>query len=237
MARGKTLINILNSVRAEARLSLQPAHNTQVRDSHVLLIQREQERLWEDFAWPHMRGLRLQPLSAGQYKYDNPTDLAIDRIEKVEAKVDGIWIELINGIRAEEYASYDSALDQRSWPPRRWQVTEDDQIEVWPIPDTNGVVATQEAYLRLTGIRQLGEFVDDTDTADLDDRLLVLYVAGGILAASGAKDAQLKLEAANRHYSKLKGSQMKTKSFNMFGTTNVRRHAAPRINTFRPPST
>ena len=61
--RGKTLESILNSVRAEARLSLLPANNNQVRDSHVILIQREQERLWEDYNWPHLRVRHLRHVS------------------------------------------------------------------------------------------------------------------------------------------------------------------------------
>lgn len=219
MARGKTLEDILNSVRAEARLSLAPAANSQVHDTQVLLIQREQERLWEDYNWPHLRVEKTFALQAGQYEYAVPDTLSIDRVEKIEVYDGSYWRPLIPGIGPNQFSLYETALDQRSWPVRHWRPTDDDQIEVWPIPSQNGDATTLDGYLKVTGIRNLNTFIADNDRADLDDRLISLYVAGGILAATGAKDAQLKLEAANKLYSRLKGKQIKTQSFNMFGTT------------------
>lgn len=223
MARGKTLEEILNGVRAEARLSLAPAANIQVRESHIVLIKREMERLWEDFNWPHMRVREMIPLQAGQFEYSLPTTLSMDRVEKIELNEGGLWRPLCPEITSAQYSTYETALDERSWPVRNWQATDEDQIEVWPIPDQNADPATLEGYLKVTGIRNLNQFIADDDTADLDDRLIILYVAGGILAATGAKDAQLKFEAANKHYSKLKGKQTKSQSFNMFSTTIVRK--------------
>lgn len=217
--RGKTLEEILNGVRAEARMSLAPAANTQVRDSQIILVQREQERLWEDFNWPHLRVYEMFPLQAGQHEYEVPENLSMDRIEKIEVHDGSCWRPVHTGIGAAQYSLYETALDQRSWPVRNWQATDEDQIDVWPIPDQNGDPATLDGYLRVTGIRNLKSFYRDNDRADLDDRLITLYVAGGILAATKAVDAQLKLEAANKLYSKLKGRQVKTDSFNMFGTT------------------
>lgn len=232
--RGKSLEYILNGVRAEARLSLLPAHNTQVRDSQIKLIQREQERLWGDFNWPHLRVQRTIALAAGQYEYAVPSDLSIDRVETVHVKDGDDWRLLEPGIGQEHYSSYDSALDQRSWPVRCWQATEDDEIEVWPIPDTNGTAATLDGYLKVTGIRNLSDFVADTDLADLDDQLITLYCAGTILAATGAKDAQLKIEAANRLYSKLKGKQTKIAGFNMFSTVRTRKPRVHAITRYVP---
>lgn len=235
MARLATLEKILNGVRARARLSLLPAHNVQVRESQIILIQGEQDRLWGEFAWPHLRVQRLIPLQAGQREYAPPIDVTIDRIEKIEIKDGNEWVPLCPSISAANYTTYDSALDERSWPARAWQVSEQDKIEIWPIPDQNATEATQDGYLKVWGIRNLSPLVADSDRADLDDNMLELYVAGGLLAASGAKDAQLKLEAANRIYSRLKGAQVKTKSFNMFSTVNrtpVPRR--PRITRYVP---
>jgi hypothetical protein len=245
MARGKTLLKLLNDVRAEARLSLNPAMNIQTRDAHVNLIQREQERLWEDFAWPHLRVHRYLAPEAGQRYFDplaaineagdEVADLTIDRVERVEVKSDGVWLPLYPGIGPEHYAAHDSALDQRSWPPRRWALSEDDEIEIWPVPDQDATPADQNGMLRLTGIRSLRPLVEDSDVADLDDRMLVLFCAGSLLAASQAADAQMKLEAASRHYGRLKGSLTKTGSFNMFGTTEREKPRRPRIGTYKPP--
>lgn len=245
MARNKTLLKLLNDVRAEARLSLNSAHNVQVRDSHVNIIQREQERLWEDFAWPHLRVQRFLPLQAGQRFYDLASctnelgevkgDLSIDRVETIEVKTDGEWLRLGAGtIGAPQYAAHDSGLGERAWSPRLWKLSEDEQIEIWPVPDQDAG-PEQYGHLRITGIRNLRPLVSDDDRADLDDRLIVLYIAGSLLAASGAKDANLKLEAANRHYSRLKGSLTKGGSFNMFNTTNRRVAQRPYISRYRAP--
>lgn len=227
MARGQTLESILNKVRAKARLSLAPASNTQVRDSHILLIKTEQDRLWEDFAWPHLRVHYLLPLAAGQFTYSLPADaynandgtytLQMDRVEHIHVMDGARWRRLTPEITEADYNAYQTVLDERTWPVRAWQADDNDQIEIWPIPDENAVVDTKEGYLRITGIRDLRPLVADDDRADLDDELISDYVAGGLLAATGAKDAQLRLEAANKRYAKLKGKQTKTQSFTLFG--------------------
>lgn len=222
MARGKTLEWILNGVRAEARLSLAPAANIQVRDSHVLLIQREQERLWEDFNWPHLRVYETIPLQTGQYQYSLPDNLTMDRVEQIEVYDGGRWKPLRPEITDYDFSNYETTLDQRSWPAQAWRANDEDEIEIWPIPEQNADSVTLEGNLRVTGIRNLNTFVSAGDIADLDGRLIVLYVAAGILAADGAQDARLKMEAANKLYTKLKGKQTKTSSFNLFGTTTRR---------------
>ena len=52
MARGTTLLRLLDLYRAECRLSLNPAHNSGARDTQVSHIQRVQNWLWSDFDWP-----------------------------------------------------------------------------------------------------------------------------------------------------------------------------------------
>lgn len=248
MARNKTLEKLLTDTRAEARLSLDPAHNVQTRDSHINLIQREQERLWEDFAWPHLRVERFIPLQAGQRYYDTDAavmedgsapaqQIPIDRIEYIEVKSDGQWLPMEAGIGPEHYAAHDSALNERAWPPRRWKISENEDLEIWPIADSNAEASGQYGYLRITGIRALRPLAQTGDRADLDDRLITLYCAGALLAASGAKDANIKLEAASRHYGRLKGSLSKTSDFNMFGTTLRPFRQRPYISRYKPPVT
>ena len=243
MARGQTLESILNLMRAEARLSLSSSSNIQVAESHKLLLAREQKRLWEDYAWPHLRVHKLIALQAGQYLYDLPADdydasagtytLNIDRVEEIHVRDGGEWVKLHPDINELNYNEHETELDERAWPVRNWQTTSNDQIEVWPIPDTNGDASTLEGYLRITGIRDLRAFVADADRADLDDNLIALYVAAGQLASTGAKDAQLKLEAANKLYTKLKGKQTKTQSFNLYGTMNRLGRRGPRMRITR----
>lgn len=226
MARGQTLESILNLMRAEARLSLSPSANTSTTESHKLLLAREQRRLWEDFAWPHLRVYPNIALQAGQYEYDLPANdfdaeagtytLNIDRVEEIHVKDGGEWVLLRPEITEENYNVHETALDERDWPVRAWQATTNDQIEVWPIPDTNATASDLEGYLRVTGIRDLRPFVEDDDRADLDDHLIALYVAAEV--TTDKDHSRLKLEQANKLYTKLKGKQSKVRSFNMFNT-------------------
>lgn len=247
MARNLTLEKLLTDVRAEARLSLDPAHNVQTRDSHINLLQREQERLWDDFAWPHLRVHRFIPVEAGQRFYDTDAALMedgtppsqqipIDRIETIEIKSNGQWLPMEAGIQAEHYAAHDSALDERAWPPRRWRISENEDIEVWPVPDSDAG-AGQYGLLRITGIRALRPLVQNGDRADLDGRLITLYAAGAALAANGAKDANLKLEAAQRHYGRLKAALSKSPDFNMFGANARTPRSRPYVSRYKPPVT
>lgn len=218
MARGATLIKLLNDLRAEARLSMNTAHNAQDRDRQVIMLQRKQEWFWNDFAWPHLRVDRFIEVANGQRFYDMPNDLDIDRIQKIEIKADTAYQPLHWGIDAEHYAAWDSELDQRSWPPRRVKITENEQLEIWPISDSDYVSASQEGRIKVTGIRRLRPLIADNDEADLDDRLLVLHCAAEMLAAQGAPDAQVKIDQANTLYAKLRGGLMPRRTIRMFGS-------------------
>jgi len=206
MARGTTLERLLTDFRAEARISQKPAHNIVARDAQVVLLQRKQEWLWNEHDWPHLRVDRYIDLAAGQRYYDMPDDIDIDRIQRVAVRHDSIYYGLGASIEEQHYAAYDSDLDARSWPVQRWKITENTQIEVWPIPSENYDSDTLNGRLKITAIRRLNPLVNVADTADLDDRLIVLHAAAEHLASTGAKDAQLKLEQAEKLFVKLKGA-------------------------------
>lgn len=235
MARHTTLLRVLDMLRAEARLSMNPAHNRQVRDAHVNMLQRIQERLWDDFTWPHLRVQRLKPCSISQRYYATPNDIHIDNIEKIEVFDSGGWRPLLPGIFGEHYSAYNSDLNERAWPVMRWQIHEDEDIEIWPIADMNGDKTTMQGMLKFTGIRNLKPFVKDADRADLDDNLLVMFGAAELLAAQGAKDAQVKLDQANQIYRRQRGGLTPRKRFRMFGIGPAL--PAPRefITRYKPP--
>lgn len=235
MARHVTLVRILDQLRAEARLSMNPAHNRQVRDSHVNMLQRIQDRLWDDFDWPHLRVQRLVKVQAGQRYYDTPDDILIDNIENLQLFTSGGWQPLAPGIYPEHYSAHNSDLDERSFPVYRWQIHEDEDIEVWPISDTNGDPVTLEGMLKFTGIRNLKPFVQDADRADLDDRLIVMFGAAELLAAAGAKDAQLKLDQANAIYRRLRSGLTPRKRFRMFGIGPALPPQREFITQYKPP--
>lgn len=223
MARNTTLVKLLDLYRAECRISFNPAHNAQDRDRQVIHLQRVQEWLWEDFDWPLLRVFRTLPVQAGQRYYELPDDIHIDRISKIEIFHDEAYCPLRPGIDASHMTAYNSDRDERQWPPQRWQITEDEQLEVWPIPDSNADPVSLDGTLRITAIKNLPPLVADDDRAALDDRLIVLYAAAEYLASKGDKSANLKLEQAKARYGKLRGAQMPRRVFDMFGVNSQQR--------------
>lgn len=234
MARGLTLIKLLDNFRSEVKASLNPAHNNQVRDKQVAFLQSTQEWLWEDFTWPNLRAFRNYPLQAGQYLYDISSDFDIDRIEKIEAKINGRWVPLHPGIDAVHYLAHDTELGQRSSPVRRWRIAENEQIEVWPIPDENGDATTLDGYIKVTGIRRLRPLVADTDRCDLDGQLIVLYAAAKQLGNS--VEGKFALNLANKLLARQKGNLTPRRQFKMFGIGRVEMPCRPFVGHYKPPS-
>lgn len=222
MARNKPLLSLLQDYRAEIRASTNAAHNTSARETQVRLLRRVQETLWEDYDWPHMRVTRYVDLQAGQRYYQPPEDLSLDRLEKIEVRYGQLWVPLCHGIDASHYSTWDSELDERSWPVERWEVHEDREFELWPIPADNADPVSLEGRLKLEGIRNLRPLVADDDLADLDDRLIVLFAAAETLAASGAQDAPLKLKAAQDRKASLTQNFSKMHRFSLYGSSGAK---------------
>lgn len=252
MARNQTLLKILTDMRGEARLSMNSSHNLGDRDAQIGLLQREQERLWADHDWPHLMVSRYLPAEAGRRYYDPRAgfnerwepkgDLSMERISDVAIFDGHLWRTLNYGIGDHMRFSHDSLAGEVSWPPRAWQRYEGEVLEIWPMPDESGVPSfdqsvppEMQAVIRIRGVRDLRPFRDDDDRADLDDRLLALYGGAAILAEAGAKDTNLKLEAAQRHYLRIKGDQDQREPFSLFGTRAVQHVPRPYVSRYRRP--
>lgn len=230
MARNRTLISLLQDYRVEVGASTNPAHNANARDAQVYALQKTQERLWRKHDWPHLRVRRFIDLQAGQRYYDSrgakledgtpAADMGIERLETIEVRWGEEWHPLVPGITAEHYSTWDSDLDERTWPVERWQVYENEQFEIWPIPADNADTVTLDGRLRLTGIRDLLPFVADDDRADLDDDLIVKWGALKSLSRSGSKDAQVVLDEAKQIESDLTQGFSKLKTFSLSGKTD-----------------
>ncbi|MFY9292822.1 MAG: hypothetical protein WAP03_19325 [Methylorubrum rhodinum] len=217
MARGRLLTTLLDDFRAECRLSLNPAQNAQDRQRQVRHLQRVQQWLYDDFDWPHLRVERTLRVEAGVRYYSLSDDIELERLREVQVRDASRWCICAPGIDVAQYAAYDSDEDERSWPVERWAIRENAQIELWPVPDRTSAATGFDGTLRLIGIRRLGRLVDDSDTADLDDRLIVLFAAAEALAANGAKDAGVKLDAAQRLYTKIRGDLTPRRRTKLFG--------------------
>lgn len=237
MARKTSLVHLLDMLRVEARISLNPAHNADDRQHQVEKLQRVQETLWEEFDWPHLRVERRVNCQAGQRYYDPHADIPLDRIETIEFFSDGGWRKVLPGIDSAHYAAWNSDLDERSWPIRRFKIHEDEDIEMWPISDKDADPTTLEGVIKYTGIRKLKPLVQDSDRADLDDRLIVLFAAAEILAGRGAKDAKLKMNMADSKLNRLRSRMTPRKSFQMYGTGETKPLKRMAITQYRPPVT
>ncbi|CAB5178655.1 hypothetical protein UFOVP156_21 [uncultured Caudovirales phage] len=217
MARNVTLGELIDDLRAEAGHSLQANLGTAMREVLVKVLQRQQRRLWDDYDWAFLRVQRNVFTQNGQRYYDLPADMKLENIERVEFKWGNQWQPLTSGIGGQQYSEFDSDKDIRSMPVYRWQPSENDQIEVWPIPSQDADTATLSGAIRFVGKRNLRPFIAQSDQADLDDTLLVLFSAAEILSREKADDAKLKLSMAERHYARLKGRSSNSDTFSLSG--------------------
>mgnify|MGYP001235675984 CR=1 FL=1 len=220
MARGTTLGELIDDLRAEVGHSVQASLGKAMRDVLIVVLQRTQRRLWNDYSWPFLRVKRDISMATGQRYYSLPADVTFERIERVEFKWGDRWEAMDYGIGTEELNQWDSDRDIRSWPIYRYDAYDNSgttQLEVWPVPSTNADASTGSGNVRIHGIRNLGNFISSSDKAELDDQLLVLYAASEILARQKQPDAQAKLSQANAHYMRLKARSSKTDTFILGG--------------------
>ena len=200
MARGTSLSQLRDQLRAEIGASPNPAMGTNAVHQMNLLLARTQERLWADFDWPLFSVSRDIELKDGQRYYAFPNSLDFGRINQTEVKYSGVWRPMEYGIGNADYNFMDSDEGERQDPALKWSTYEGGtQFEVWPIP------ASDDMTLRFTGIRKLAPLIADTDVCELDDHLLTLYAAAELLSHNKSPDAPAKLNLANVHYARLRG--------------------------------
>lgn len=237
--RGATLTHLLALYRQEARLAQDPGLNRGDEPAQIQHIQRVQDDLWSEYDWPHLRVNRDFPAQLGQRYYDMPADVDIDRIIELKFRDGANWYPIRPGINYAEYSVTDSDLGVTAWPIRKWTISEDEMIEVWPVPNRNGSIVLNTTYdgvIRVVGIKKLSPLVAPSDTADIDDKLIAMFCGAERLAASGAKDAQFKLDKANARLARLRGNLATERTINMFSTLAPR---GPNYNrrsvTYKPP--
>ena len=197
MPSGIQLRELIRGVRAEAGHSLSEAHGQAKRETLAYLLQRKQRSLWRAHDWPLLTHYWDQTFEAGDRYINYPDDVDPNRVNKVEHQWDSSWFLIPHGISMEDRSLYDSDGGERSDPLRKWQhywipgmtVDQLGQMELYPIPASDGTV-------RVHGHARLASLVDDDDICTLDSDMLVLYVAGELLARSAKADSELKLREA-----------------------------------------
>lgn len=238
MARNRTLLGLVRDVRIAARISLNDAHLSADKKERIVQdLQETQEWLWADYNWPHLVVRRDIPLQAGVRFYEPPTDVDLTRIIDIKTSWDTDWFKIENNLTEYDYSLYDSENDERYSPALKWRFWENEEIEIWPLPSENGDPATKDNYIRITGIRNLTDLVDDNDTADLDGLLLVWYTAGRYLQTKKDPRAETLLAQANIRYGRLKANQASGSTFKMFSPRRLssdRPRFDPYINYRKP---
>lgn len=200
MARGKQLLDLIAQLRAETGRTQDVSIGTDEVENLKHLLRRTQEVLYDDYEWPFLRVERSINLSAGQRHYDFPTDLDFDNIQVAKYKYGNVYTELTRGITFDDFSTFDSNNDERSSPALKWDVRNTgsgEQLEIWPIPNEANTV-------HFFGTKKLSPLIQESDRADLDDRLIVLFAAAEILARQKSKDAQAKAQQAERRLLKLR---------------------------------
>lgn len=219
---------MLSLLRAEARISPNVAHGSHTIPTHVALLRRVQEELYDAYAWPLLHTVGDVSLSPGERYSAFPSLLDYPGIVAAFARNAGTrWAELEFGIGIEQYNDVDSDGGATAQIVRRWrpylsplaEQVHTNMFEVWPVPDVPTTV-------RFTGKRRLMPLNDpNTDVSTLDGPLVVLHAAAEILAGQKAEDAALKLEKARARFSNLKARQsvQDNRRLNLSAPTSGRR--------------
>jgi len=214
MARGTTLANLRAMVLAEIGDYNSP--NTTRQGEINTLLSDKQKWLGSEYSWPFLEQFWDQPVGANTQYPAFPTvndsglgetvAINFERPVLVQTFWNQIYLDMDYGIGSEEYNYLNFALQQQSDPIQRWRFRTDtsetvspDTFEVWPVPVTPQTV-------RFTGQRTMLTLTANSDKADLDDMLLVYFVAGEMLLRSKQEDGNLKLGLAKQRLEKLRGA-------------------------------
>ena len=211
MARGTTLANLRALLKSE--LGDTQETNDFVDAEYNRLLATEQKNYANMFDWPFLQHRWDISCVAGTRFVALPTSDILsltvspnfERPVLAERYFNTKYWKLDYGITSVQYNWRNSDLAEALDPIQRWMLVGNvnetspytNKIEVWPIPVTAQTV-------RLTGQRDLKALLSDSDTADLDDLLLVYTVAANRLLLRGQSNAQMKLAQAERHLAKLR---------------------------------
>lgn len=203
MARNTQLIQLVGMLREEIGRATSVAVGVDDLPALKNKLRRTQETLYDDYDWPFLRQIfPLKPLNAKQQYYDFPAGLNLERVEKVVVWYANLPRNVERGIGEREYAIFNPYLGVTSEPMQRWDVRwtgTSEQMEAWPIPSGN------DQQVGFTGIRALRPLIQDSDVADLDDQLIVLYTASELLARQGSKNASAVADAAKLRLTTVRG--------------------------------
>lgn len=224
MARGTTVNTLVEMLRRELKIAENPALAQNVRPAHINALRSAQVRLWQEFDWPFKIIRRDVTLSAGERYYALPANLDFENIRDAQVLWSSLWFPIERGINEQDYNYINSDNGARLDPVRKWQIyndpdTNSDMIEMWPIPVSNG------GLVRFRGVKKLSNFVSNSDTADLDDDLLVLHAAIDFI--TNPRDVAKAQAKATRHYMNLRRNTSDNATIVSGGGRDPRQHIRP----------
>lgn len=219
--RGVTLATLVTKLKSEIGESLD-ASATGKDLAFQQLLDNKQAWLASEFDWPFLQhrwdvacGVASRYLTFPTVESDEGATVAInfERPVMVEVKFNERWQKVKYGIGGAEFNSNDSDLNLVLDPVQKWRFATDtseaanpDQFEIWPMPATGQT-------LRFTGQRAITPMVVGTNTttngankADLDDMLIVYFVAAELLARADQADSQLKASLAQERMRQVRAS-------------------------------
>lgn len=213
MSVGTSLVELVDQLRYEIGASTGAGQGVNTRDAQRQLLRSTQQRLWLEWAWPHMKVETDEALLPGQRYYTFDPRLDFTRTEWVKVRYSTQWqrVDFLADF-APLYNISDSDADVRRDPVEIWRHYEDGQYEVWPVP-------ASAQTLRFRGVRNLSPLTQDANTADLDDRVIVLFAAAKHQKRVNAADADNVLAEANSHLIRLKAGGVKSDTIIIGGGT------------------
>ena len=202
MSTGATLADLIADVQLELGHSTNLAIGQQFRGHLTHRIQREYERLYRDFSWPHLRQWVDLPTIAGTKIYTLPLmggdQLTIEDVREVYTNWGNIFEPLKRGIEIEDYNAFNSDIGSKSDPAIKWEPRSEKTFELWPVP------ASAAQKLRLKALTPFKQIKAEADICLLDDKLVSMYAAGEYLLRQSSKDAPAVMSRAQLHYTALK---------------------------------
>jgi hypothetical protein len=219
MARGTQFLQLQKMLREEVNRSSSVSVGVDDLPGLKDKLQRTQETLYDEYDWPFLREIfPLKQMQAGVRYYDFPVDagnlpLNVERVEKVVVWFGNIARPLIRGIGFPQYSVYNSANGVTSDPAIRWDIRwtgSKEQYEIWPMP-----ASTNASQVQFEGIRQLRPLVQDSDVADLDDQMIVLFAAAELLAKQGSQSASVVLKLAQARMNRMKSRVSTDEAYRM----------------------
>ena len=202
MARGTTLANLLTMLKAELGYALTAGVAASEDTRLKYLLAYHQKWLAGQYDWPFLKRTGDVLLDAGDRTATIPSTLDTNRSVQVSVLDKTVWRPLTYGIAAEDLTIWNSDDGDTSDPILKWQYATDTTFEVWPRPASDTTV-------RFAGMKKLSALAGDSDTADLDDLLIVLFAAADVCAGQNKPDSQAKLARAQAHLQNLKASHPK----------------------------